>query len=78
MGVALVPRFLVEDDLASERLVVLFRDALVTDRAYYVVTPDSGAENRLVLAFREWLVAEAATSLKVARKSRSPAAAVVK
>jgi len=78
MGAALVPRFLVEDDLASERLVVLFRDALVTDKAYYVVTPDSGAENRLVLAFREWLVAEAAASLKVARKSRSPAATVVK
>jgi LysR family transcriptional regulator, glycine cleavage system transcriptional activator len=71
LGVALVPRFLVEEELASGRLVVLFRDALVTQRAYYVVVPESGSANRLVIAFRDWLVGEASTTQPQARKRTS-------
>lgn len=60
LGVALVPRFLVEEELASERLIVLFNDVLRTENAYYAVTPETRADNKLVQAFRSWLVAEAA------------------
>ncbi|KQX35501.1 transcriptional regulator GcvA [Variovorax sp. Root434] len=77
LGVALVPKFLIEEELASDRLVVLFREALLTQRAYYVVVPEVAAENRLVLAFRDWLVAEAAASRPsgASPKSRTPPAA---
>lgn len=79
LGIALVPKFLVEEELASDRLIILFREALITQRAYYVVVPESGAENRLVQAFRDWLVGEAAASRPRGRtKSREPAAAVVR
>ncbi|CAN7658592.1 LysR family transcriptional regulator [Variovorax sp. LjRoot290] len=79
LGVALVPKFLVEEELASDRLIVLFREALITQRAYYVVVPETGAENRLVLAFRDWLVGEAAAARPRGQtKSREPAAAVVR
>jgi LysR family glycine cleavage system transcriptional activator len=60
LGVALVPRFLVEEELASERLIVLFNDVFRTENAYYAVTPEARADNKLVQAFRSWLVAEAA------------------
>lgn len=60
LGVALVPRFLVEEQLASERLIVLFNDVLRTENAYYAVTPEARADNKLVQAFRSWLVEEAA------------------
>jgi len=77
-GLALVPRFLVEEEIAAERLVVLFREALITQHAYYLVIPEAGGGNRLVQAFREWLVGEAcaATQAAAPRKSRAPAAAV--
>lgn len=79
LGVALVPKFLVEEELASDRLVVLFREALITHRAYYVVVPETSAENRLVMAFRDWLLSEAAAARSPGRaKSRAPAAAVVR
>ncbi|SCK23030.1 LysR family transcriptional regulator, glycine cleavage system transcriptional activator [Variovorax sp. HW608] len=58
-GVALVPRFLVEEELQSERLVLLSHEVLVTQQAYYVVLPDAGSQNPLALAFRDWLVQEA-------------------
>ncbi|MEJ8814654.1 transcriptional regulator GcvA [Variovorax ureilyticus] len=58
-GIALVPRFLVEEELQTERLVLLSNEVLVTKRAYYVVLPDTGSENPLALAFRDWLVQEA-------------------
>lgn len=77
LGVALVPSFLIEEELASDRLIVLFPEALATQRAYYVVVPEAGAENPLVIAFRDWLVAEAATMRpRVAKASRRPGKAV--
>ncbi|MDP9901657.1 LysR family transcriptional regulator [Variovorax ginsengisoli] len=79
LGVALVPRFLIEEELASERLVVLFGQALATERAYYVVVPDTGAENPLVIAFRDWLIGEAAATWPpTAMPSRPPASSAAR
>ncbi|MET3515135.1 LysR family glycine cleavage system transcriptional activator [Pseudacidovorax sp. 1753] len=58
-GIALVPRFLVEEELSSERLVTLSNEVLATRSAYYVAIPDAGGRNPLALAFRDWLVREA-------------------
>ncbi len=59
MGAALVPRFLIEEELASGRLAQLFPEPLATRSAYYVVHPASEGRSALLRAFEEWIVAEA-------------------
>ena len=59
-GAALLPRFLIEQELADGSLVELFPDALVSSDAYYLVYPEARAQTPLVQAFRDWLVRECA------------------
>ena len=59
LGAALVPKFLVEEELASGRLVVLFPEPLRTKSAYYLVHPASKGRSALLRAFGEWLGEEA-------------------
>jgi LysR family transcriptional regulator, glycine cleavage system transcriptional activator len=59
IGVALVPHILVEADLASRRLEVLFPQTLVSTKAYYFVCPEHKAEAPLVRAFGDWIAREA-------------------
>ncbi len=59
LGAALVPRFLVEEELASGRLVELFPMPLSTRSAYFLVRPESKGRSALLQAFGDWLVAEA-------------------
>ncbi len=60
LGVALVPRFLIEAELRAGRLVVLFDRVLRQDRAYFVVTPTGRRRNPAAAAFLDWLRDEAA------------------
>lgn len=60
IGVALLPRFMIERDLAAGRLVQMFPIELKTlERAYYIVVPHTRTGDRLVQAFRDWVVSEA-------------------
>lgn len=59
LGAALVPRFLIEEELAGGRLVVLFPEPLHTRSAYYVVHPASRGRSALLRAFADWIIAEA-------------------
>ena len=59
LGAALMPRFLIEEELASRRLAILFPEPLATHSAYYVVHPASKGRSALLRAFEEWIVAEA-------------------
>ena len=61
LGAALVPRFLIEEELASGRLEILFPVPLATRSAYYVVHPASKGRSALLEAFEAWIVAEAKT-----------------
>lgn len=58
LGVALLPRFLMKDELAAGTLVELSGQALRSTDAYYLVYPESRAETPVVRAFREWLQAQ--------------------
>lgn len=67
LGAALVPRFLVEAELATGALVTLFRsgpDTAFTPPgtepapAYYLVYPESRAQAPLIRAFRDWILAQ--------------------
>lgn len=54
LGVALVPTFLIEDEIASGQLVILADMPLKSSRAYYVVEPEEGLRTPLVASFKEW------------------------
>jgi LysR family glycine cleavage system transcriptional activator len=55
LGLALVPRLLIGAELARGELVVACNQALLGERAYYLVTPERDDERPAVATFRQWL-----------------------
>jgi DNA-binding transcriptional LysR family regulator len=55
LGLALVPRLLIELELARGELVVACNQALKGERAYYLVTPERSDERPVVTTFLNWL-----------------------
>ncbi|MGM9485983.1 LysR family transcriptional regulator [Ideonella sp. YS5] len=60
LGVALVPRMLVDNELASGRLVQLLPQELLSDRCYYLIYPEHKAASPVLATFAAWLDEEAA------------------
>ncbi|SDM41071.1 DNA-binding transcriptional regulator, LysR family [Oryzisolibacter propanilivorax] len=60
LGAALLPRFLIEQELAAGSLVQLAPQALASAGAYHLVYPEARAHTPLVVALRDWLVRECA------------------
>lgn len=59
LGVAVLPTFVVDDELAAGRVVEAFPDTLVrTGKAYWLAVPAGRAEMPALQAFRAWLVRE--------------------
>ncbi|AUG55389.1 LysR substrate-binding domain-containing protein [Thalassospira marina] len=56
-GVAIIPSFLVEKELASGRLVDPTGKRLHSDRKYYFITSRSNATHPPIVAFRDWVLA---------------------
>jgi len=56
MGVALLPTYLIENELAAGGLRIVFDLPLATENSYYVVLPDGGLENPLAKAFQDWML----------------------
>ncbi|MFZ2289003.1 MAG: LysR family transcriptional regulator [Halopseudomonas yangmingensis] len=59
MGVALIPPFLIRDELASGKLINLCAHSFDSDNAYYLAIPERKAESATLQAFRDWLLEEA-------------------
>ncbi len=64
LGAALLPRFLIEEELAAGSLVALSATALTSTDAYYLVYPEARAQTPLVKAFRDWVVGECRESIR--------------
>jgi LysR family glycine cleavage system transcriptional activator len=62
LGVALLPEFLISDQLKSGKLKVLSSLTLKSVGSYYFTCPEEKAESPLLLAFRAWLLSQAQTS----------------
>jgi DNA-binding transcriptional LysR family regulator len=62
LGVALLPEFLISDQLKSGKLKVLSSPTLKSVGSYYFACPEEKAESPLLLAFRAWLLSRAQTS----------------
>lgn len=76
LGVALVPHFLVEAELRSGALVVLFDKVLLGSGAYYVVVPPSKRSAAVPAAFRQWLMEQAHDSQRLAADRTAAAGGV--
>lgn len=59
LGVALLPEFLIADELESGHLKVLSSLTLKSVGSYYFAYPDEKGDNPLLLAFRNWLLSQA-------------------
>lgn len=59
LGIALIPRFLIEDELRSGQLIEVVRHAYLSDRSYYLIYPEHKSDNPSLAVFRDWLVEEA-------------------
>lgn len=62
LGIALLPEFLIEDEIASGRLVVPLAARMRSDEAYYLCWPREQGQYRPLVAFRDWLGAAARAS----------------
>ena len=58
LGAVLMPPFLVEDEVATGRLVALHDRPVETAWTFQLVSPDTKRQNQAVRRFRAWLVAE--------------------
>lgn len=59
MGIALIPPFLIQRELAEKRLVIANTHALSSIKAYYLMIPERKVESASLRAFRDWLVGQA-------------------
>jgi DNA-binding transcriptional LysR family regulator len=59
MGAALIPRFLIEDELRRGLLVVLVEHEYLSAQSYYLIYPEGKSERPLLRAFQEWLEEQA-------------------
>jgi LysR family glycine cleavage system transcriptional activator len=73
MGVTLAIKSLVTSEIETQRLAAPFDIAAPTGYAYYLVSPESAAENRAVSAFREWLLDESKEERVTATRSAGSA-----
>jgi LysR family glycine cleavage system transcriptional activator len=58
LGLAVLPRFLVEDELRTRQLVVPFRGTTVRSGSYWLAYPEAKKDLPALVAFRDWLLAE--------------------
>jgi LysR family transcriptional regulator, glycine cleavage system transcriptional activator len=59
LGVALLPSILIEEELASGRLVALFSHPVRSASSYYLVVPEAKVSSPLTVQFTHWMIREA-------------------
>lgn len=59
LGVALIPPFLIRQELADGRLISPCERSFDSTNSYFLVIPERKAESAALLVFRDWLTGEA-------------------
>jgi LysR family glycine cleavage system transcriptional activator len=67
LGLALIPFFLVADDIAAGRLCTPFGNLGVRTRQYYALYPQTRIVNQAIDEFCDWLEQEGAETMKLCR-----------
>jgi len=70
LGIAVVPTFYIERELASGMLHMPFGDPIKSSDAYYAIYPERKAHNANIVLFRDWLVRQTKRSA-IGRERRS-------
>jgi len=55
LGVALLPKFLIQSELERGELIAVCNKPLNTDSSYYLVTPNDKQDYAPIIAFTKWL-----------------------
>ena len=58
LGIALIPRFLIAEELERNQLAIVSNLPLQSDDAYYLVYPEENLSNSALKQFRKWLLEE--------------------
>lgn len=58
LGYALLPRYLIDDEIASGRLDIVLNRPMSTANSYYIVTPEDKQGSPAARAFQTWLLAQ--------------------
>ena len=58
LGLALLPRYLIESELAEGSLHAAFDSLLATDSAYYAVSPEGHQSNPVCRSFLDWIAGQ--------------------
>lgn len=66
LGAALLPKVLIEDELAAGRLEILFDPQLKSTSSYYWVVPEEKVATAPLKAFTRWITAKAKDAVAVA------------
>ncbi|AZP13933.1 LysR family transcriptional regulator [Undibacterium parvum] len=61
MGIALIPPFLIEDELKAGLLTVAVPHAFLSGNSYQLLCPEARSESAALKQFREWLLLQAAS-----------------
>jgi DNA-binding transcriptional LysR family regulator len=61
MGVALIPPMMIEDELASGKLVKAVDHGYLSAKAYYLIYPEHKSDSRGFTTFKRWLEEEASS-----------------
>lgn len=65
LGLAMLPKFLILEELASGRLVVAIDRPVTSEYGYYLVHPEAKADLQRVTVFRDWLLDQCSSSRQV-------------
>jgi len=55
LGFALLPRYLIEQELTAGTLRIVLDRPMQTENSYYLAIPEGKLENPISRAFREWI-----------------------
>lgn len=58
MGVALLPKYLIETELHQGSLQVILDAPLTTNKSYYIVLPEGRSHNSRIKDFQNWIINE--------------------
>lgn len=58
LGVALLPIYLIEEELKTGALLPLFDLPMSTENSYYVVMPEKKQTNEIAMLFQNWLLSQ--------------------
>ncbi|PMS34901.1 DNA-binding transcriptional LysR family regulator [Trinickia symbiotica] len=59
IGIALIPRLLIEDELRRGILISVAQHDYLSDRSYYLIYPEQKSDSAPLVAFREWIEEQA-------------------